>query len=278
MYPKISVITINYNNKDGLQKTIESVVGQTFLDFEYIVIDGGSTDGSRELIEKHADKIAYWVSEPDSGIYNAMNKGIKAAKGEFLLFLNSGDNLFEVQTLANCGPYLKDFDIIAGNLKFVVDENTDWIGNHKKTVSFGLFFADTIWHPSTFIAKNAFEKIGLYDENLKIVADWKWFMIGICKHRLSYSSMDEIVSVFYVDGLSSDEISKEIIQKERQDTLSQEFPMFYDDYKRLSALEKTNYKAQILAGHYNQLLKSRIIKTFKQMGFFKKFNNIYLEE
>ena len=92
--PTLSIITVNLNNCDGLQKTIDSVVGQTFTDYEWIVIDGGSMDGSRELIEQYADCLAYWCSEPDNGIYNAMNKGISRATGEWLLFLNSGDSLF----------------------------------------------------------------------------------------------------------------------------------------------------------------------------------------
>ena len=88
---KLSVITINYNNAEGLAKTMDSVFRQRFSDFEYIVIDGGSTDGSKDLIVNNQDKIAYWCSEKDSGIYNAMNKGIREASGEYLLFLNSGD-------------------------------------------------------------------------------------------------------------------------------------------------------------------------------------------
>ena len=92
---KISIITVNYNDREGLKKTIESVINQTWQDFEFIIIDGGSTDGSREVIEQYKDKIDYWISEPDKGIYNAMNKGIKAASGEFLLFLNSGDRLID---------------------------------------------------------------------------------------------------------------------------------------------------------------------------------------
>jgi glycosyltransferase involved in cell wall biosynthesis len=93
--PKLSIITINYNNLEGLQRTVESVVNQTWQEFEYIVIDGGSTDGSADFIESQSETIDYWVSEPDKGIYNAMNKGIAKASGEYLLFLNSGDHLFK---------------------------------------------------------------------------------------------------------------------------------------------------------------------------------------
>ena len=98
---KLSVITINYNNRDGLRKTIESVVNQTCRDFEYIIIDGGSTDGSVDVIKQYADRIDYWVSEPDKGIYHAMNKGIAVAHGEYLNFMNSGDCFYESTVVEN---------------------------------------------------------------------------------------------------------------------------------------------------------------------------------
>ena len=88
---KLSIITINYNNLAGLQRTIDSVVCQTWHDYEWIIIDGGSSDGSKELIEQYQEYITYWCSEPDKGIYNAMNKGIDHAHGDYLIFMNSGD-------------------------------------------------------------------------------------------------------------------------------------------------------------------------------------------
>ena len=97
--PKLSIITVNLNNKAGLQKTIESVFSQTFTDYEYLVIDGGSEDGSKELIKKYENKFVYWVSEKDKGIFNAMNKGILKASGEYLLFLNSGDYFYDSAVL-----------------------------------------------------------------------------------------------------------------------------------------------------------------------------------
>ena len=96
---KISIITINYNDKIGLSKTINSVLNQSWQKFEFIVIDGGSNDGGLEVIEQHKDKIDYWVSEPDKGVYNAMNKGIKVAKGEYLIFMNSGDTFYDDNVL-----------------------------------------------------------------------------------------------------------------------------------------------------------------------------------
>ena len=96
---KLSIITINLNNKEGLQKTIESIVNQTFRDYEFIIIDGGSNDGSIDVIELYKENITYWISEPDKGIYNAMNKGISIAKGEYYYFLNTGDRLISNDVL-----------------------------------------------------------------------------------------------------------------------------------------------------------------------------------
>lgn len=109
---KLSIITVKLNNRDGLKRTIDSVVSQTFTDYEWIVIDGGSTDGSRELIEQYQDHFAYWCSEPDKGIYNAMNKGIAHAKGEWLQFLNSGDVLYSNNTLASVFSSKYDADVL----------------------------------------------------------------------------------------------------------------------------------------------------------------------
>ena len=112
---KFSIITVNYNNKEGLRKTIESVIHQTFNDYEYIIIDGGSTDGSVDIIKEYNDKISYWISEKDKGIYNAMNKGIRVSTGDYLLFLNSGDHLSENNVLEKVFPYLDGTDFVYGN-------------------------------------------------------------------------------------------------------------------------------------------------------------------
>ena len=136
--PKISVITINYNNKEGLEKTIESVVNQSLQDFEYIVIDGNSTDGSQEILEKYTAKISHAVSEPDTGIYNAMNKGIKAATGEYILFLNSGDEFYATQSLEKAAEHLTGEDIIYGNLD-VHGESNSFIKEYNAPLSFHYF-------------------------------------------------------------------------------------------------------------------------------------------
>src|SRR5476651_1326552 len=115
---KLSIITINFNNAVGLKKTIESLIKQQYREFQFIIIDGGSVDSSVDIIKEYADVIDYWVSEPDTGIYQAMNKGIREANGKYLMFLNSGDYLFENTTLQKMAPILCGEDIVYGNLMF----------------------------------------------------------------------------------------------------------------------------------------------------------------
>ena len=192
---KLSIITINYNNLEGLKKTFESVFMQTYQDFEYIVIDGGSTDGSKEYIAENADKINYWVSEPDKGVYHAMNKGIVKASGEYLLFINSGDELFENSTIEKIISDLHTVDIIAGSLNFISDKN-NYIGYAQEQVSFLYMYHNTIWHPSTFIKKEAFETTDFYDEKMRICSDWKWFILATFKNKKSYKKIDTTIAKF----------------------------------------------------------------------------------
>lgn len=258
MSPKISIITINYNNREGLERTFDSVFSQNYTNFEYIVIDGASNDGSKELIDQFSDKITFWVSEPDKGIYNAMNKGIRVAKGAYLLFINSGDELYETNTLEKCAPFLHSVEIISGNLN-IIGENVNRIGQTHENVDFKTFFHDTLWHPSTFIKNLAFQKVGFYDENLKIVGDWKWFLTAICTYNLGYKKINETVAIFYLDGLSNNSTAPKIIKDERQKVLNESFPFLLSEYKMRTEAELK------LEGYES----SRIIKILKKLGFLK---------
>ena len=219
---KLSIITINYNNKDGLQKTIDSVISQIYKDFEWIIIDGGSTDGSKELIEQYADYITYWVSEPDKGIYNAMNKGIKIAEGEYLLFLNSGDWLVSAHTLNRVFDRFCRADIIYGNLLYDKKKVERASGFHNDYIACIDLIKGTLFHPSTFIKRELFEKYGYYDETLKIVADWKFFLYVIAIKGCSVKYINEDISCFDVNGISSTQIV--LRKKEREKVLLELFP------------------------------------------------------
>lgn len=258
--PKLSIITINYNNLEGLKRTVESVINQTWQEFEYIVIDGGSNDGSAEYIESQSNNINYWVSEPDKGVYNAMNKGIVKATGEYLLFLNSGDYLFDDTVLQENHQILIQKDLIYFNLNFI-DKTYSWIGKYPERLSFSHFVSDTLPHPATFIKKTIFDTVGLYDETLKIVSDWKFFVLALFKYNCSYLKVDSILTSYYLDGLSSSPENKELILAERQQILESNFSPFLDDIVELRDFKRT----------ISNLRKSKIIKILIKLGLLNKF-------
>jgi len=244
--PLLSIITISYNNVNGLEKTFQSIFNQTYQDFEYIVIDGGSKDGSKEVIEKHSNKISHWVSESDNGIYNAMNKGILSANGEYLLFINSGDELYNNTILEIAVEYLHTYDIVTGNLN-IISEKDNYIGKSVDKITFTKLFNGTIWHPCTFMRKDAFSRTQLYDEKLKIVADWKWFLLGIFKYNLSYRKIDLTISKFYLDGISNQKESHSLLMSERENVLKENFGNHYDDYTELTKLrEYSNFNNYVI--------------------------------
>ena len=229
MYKKISIITINYNNLEGLKRTVESVVNQTWQEFEYIVIDGGSTDDSATYIESQNAHFDYWVSEPDKGIYNAMNKGIAKANGEYLLFLNSGDHLYNENVLEESHSRLMGYDLIYFDMQ-IVNNKASVIYSYPSKIKFSFMYGGSLPHPATFIKATLFKKFGFYDENYKIVSDWKFFLLALFKYNCSYNKVGKTLSTFHLDGISS--ICD--YSKERENVLKQEFTGFIDDYKELS--------------------------------------------
>lgn len=263
----ISIITINFNNLAGLKKTIDSVIGQTWKEFEYIVIDGGSTDGSAAYIESQSKNIDYWVSEPDTGIYNAMNKGIKVAKGEYLLFLNSGDHFYENTVLEKNYRFIYDYDLIYFNIK-VISGKTEFIKNSPDYLVFSYFINDTLPHQATFIKAVLFEKAGYYDESLKIVSDWKFFVDSICKFNASYLKVENILATHYLDGISAIPENWPIILEERNQVLETCFNVFIDDGRHL--LEYRNKLAE-LGTLISNLRNSRKIGLLVKLGLINKF-------
>jgi len=231
---KLSIITINYNNRDGLLKTIESVMCQTFRDFEWIVIDGGSNDGSKELIEEYSEHFSYWVSEPDKGIYNAMNKGIMKAKGEYLLFLNSGDSLYKPQSLAKCFSNVINGDILYGDL-ILTDGHSMTSLHYPDTLSLKFFYEKTLCHNSTFI-KRVLLQNEYYNEDLKIVSDWEFFLKQAL-HNKSFNHINETIVIYDTNGISSSE--GDALEKERSAVLSQRLPyMLIQDYVRMDEMDE----------------------------------------
>ena len=208
---KLSIITINYNNKDGLQKTIDSVACQTWKDFEWIIIDGGSTDGSKELIEQNQQYFSYWCSEPDKGVYNAMNKGITKAKGEYLQFLNSGDSLHNSVILSQVFKTDFDADILYGDLNLVCQNGINRIV-YPDHLTFPFFLTRSIGHPSSFI-RTSLLKENNYSENYKMVSDWYKFMELYLESR-SFSHISLAIVDFDNTGISSTNHALEMKERE----------------------------------------------------------------
>ena len=257
---KISIITVNYNNLEGLQKTIESLSSQTWQEFEHIIIDGGSTDGSVAYIESKSERFAYWVSETDKGVYHAMNKGIAQASGEYLLFLNSGDHFYEKRVLEKNQRFVIDYDLIYFNM-YISGENKKFIKEYPDSLSFAYFLKDNLPHPSIFIKKDLFQTVGLFKEDLKIVADWKFFIDSVCRHNAAYLHVDDTLTTFYFDGISSLPENKNIIDNEKQEVLHSAYYAYMHDLENV-----LKYMTIV-----HNLRRSRIIKSLVRFGFLNKF-------
>lgn len=269
MVKKISIITINYNNLKGLKKTVESVINQTWQEFEYIVIDGGSTDGGVSYIESQSQNLDYWVSEPDTGIYNAMNKAIVKATGKYLLFLNSGDYFFDNKVLELNHKFLVEKDFVYFNVE-VIDKKTSRIVSYPQKLNFSFLYFGAICHQSTFIKRALFDKLGLYDENLKIASDWKFMVIALFIYRSSYKHIDKIISVFYLDGISANEMV--INSNERSQVLNEYFRAYISDYTEVLELkQKQKILEEILNTNrfkmLSQIEKSKIGKKIVSIFF-----------
>lgn len=209
---KLSIITINYNNVSGLRKTIESVKSQTFQDYEWIVIDGGSTDGSKELIEENKQYFSYWVSEPDKGIYDAMNKGTVLAKGEYCQFLNSGDYLIAPDTLAKIFSKPLQADVIYGNVWFIKYNKVIEKRTYPDQMTLSFLFRSPLGHQATFVKTKAAQKY-LYRTQYRISADRAFFLELYCNNH-SFCHISQPVVYFDSEGIGS--VSKTINDRREQ--------------------------------------------------------------
>jgi len=233
---KISIITINYNDRNGLQKTIESIVSQTFSDFEYVVIDGNSSDGSKEVIETYKSRINYAVSEPDSGIYNAMNKGLRAATGDYVFFLNAGDIFVDNATLQKASGFIDGtVDYYYGDVIFRDGENETLV-TYPDTLSFHFFTYNCICHQASFLRRRLFEDHFYYNENLKIVSDWEFLIYTIFLKHISYRHIPLTISYYDFSGISSRPESEPMKKAERDIVMQKYFPLFVEDYKIMEEL------------------------------------------
>lgn len=204
---KISIITVNFNNLKGIRRTIHSVLHQQYKSIEHIVIDGGSTDGSREYIESMNDFFSYWVSEKDRGIYDGMNKGISKATGDYVLFLNSGDYFDDNNALNKVMNKIEGKpDLIICRQKFIDNKGKKSISPilRRYQICMGFFLSSTFPHQATLISRSLFTISGLYDEQYKVSADWVFWVRSVMEYKCSYALSRIALSVMETGGVSND--------------------------------------------------------------------------
>ena len=231
----LSIITINYNNYLGLERTIKSVLFQTNMNYEFIIIDGGSTDGSVEVIKKYEEMISYWISEQDHGIYHAMNKGVIHAHGDYCVFMNSGDCFYDEHVLDNVFNDVNAEDVIVG--KVSIDNKDSIISPPPLQNELTLYhlYSGAIPHQGAFIKTELLRKYP-YDENLRISSDWKFFVQVLIMDNCSIRYLDKFVARYDLNGISAS--NPELMREEKESVLAGMFPpRVLADYKRMKQSE-----------------------------------------
>ncbi len=206
---KISIITVNRDNASGLRKTLASASNQDCKDFEHIVIDGGSRDGSVEVIREYSERIDYWVSEPDRGIYQAMNKGIRASGGEYCVFLNSGDWLYDETAISRLTRAVRTGkDIYYADLPSPDDSGR--FLRFPDHVGLAFFISGSLNHQNTAIKRSCLKKHGLYNEDNKIMSDWEFFLVASMDPTTTFERMARPIAYYIHDGMSADPRNEEL--------------------------------------------------------------------
>ncbi len=228
-----SIITVSLNTENGIKRTANSILKQKERDFDWIVIDGGSTDGTAEFV-KNIGISNYFVSEKDNGIYHAMNKGILASQGEYCLFLNAGDELYNPYTLLEVKENL-GADILVGRMQVISHDNQEKNRIQdfsKQDIRKKYLYSRTLPHPATFIKRSIFSIHGLYDEKFLIAGDHDFF-VRILMKGASMSFIQTCVSIFYMDGISTKMKSSKTLKREIDLIRRKNFLFYYRIWRKL---------------------------------------------
>lgn len=258
---KLSIITINYNNADGLLRTIESIMPHCSEDIEYIIIDGASTDSSIKHIQKYTEQISYLVSEPDKGVFDAMNKGLSKATGDYLLFMNSGDILNKDIDLKKTISHLAGGeDIIFHNIEIANCHNAKkQVNTCPDYIDFKFFAERSLPHQASFIKTEVLKTYGGYNDSMKLAADWAFFADAICLRQCSYKHINECFSTYYLDGISSDSANHALLWEEKEEHIKEHYPLYHSLYKEWRSKSQELYK----------LKTSVSVRLLKKIGFLK---------
>lgn len=225
---KISIVTVCLNAKDTIEETLLSIFNQTFGNIEVIIIDGTSKDGTLEIIDKYKDKITHFISEPDNGIYDAMNKGIKLTTGDFICFLNAGDIFFDNNIVEKVEKKLTqnpECRFLFGDAEYISDKASKITTYNNIKNEFSIIF-DNICHQSIFYHKNLFEKFGLYAQKFKIYADWDFNINCLVKNKVKAKYLPLTICKFKLGGTCSTLENEKICKKEKQLLVEKYYPKY----------------------------------------------------
>lgn len=260
----LSIITINYNNIVGLRKTIDSVLSQSYTDYEWIVIDGGSTDGAKELLEQNATHFAYWCSEPDKGIYNAMNKGIAKAQGEYTLFMNSGDVFSSNDTLQQIMSTMKGADIVYADAMLLGHNGKDELLQYPDELTLDYLTHGSLCHQAAYIRTSLLHESGGYDEKYRIASDWKQWVVWLYEGR-SFEHLPITACNFDCHGLCATQKSKIQSDYERwlifEEILPAHLVTSLRNYKALWMESEFGYLSDVKRYMQKNKLYKRIIRS-----------------
>ena len=254
-YPRFSVITVSFNNREGLQRTMQSVLSQDFTDFEYVVVDGGSTDGSVDVIKNYSEKLAYWVSEPDGGVYYAMNKAVAQARGTHCIFMNSGDEFYSSTVLSEVAEYGDSYDLGVGISSNVSGGEEQCKVHPPKELSLLFWENYSVIHQAAFMRTSMLRE-NLYDTHYRIVADWKYMFSEYLTRQYNYMPLSVIVCKFEGGGMSDDAVRR---NAERADALKELLPpMLLHNMELMKGLRllASDYELYTLSNH---ILESRTL-------------------
>ncbi len=229
--PKISIITVSYNAISTIERTILSIINQTYSNLEYIIIDGGSTDGTADIIRKYANKITFWISEPDKGIYDAMNKGVSKSTGMYCNFMNAGDCFYDNNVIKKVFSKNRTEDVLHGIT--ITDKGKVTKPIQPENLSLFFFFRTSLGHQATFIKADLLRKYP-YDTKYSIVADAKFFVETLIMNNCSYNTLSENICIYDTSGISSNEANT---KKELELIFHDLFPpLMVRDYKKMYEL------------------------------------------
>lgn len=258
--PLFSIITINYNDAVGLQSTMDSVFDQTLTDYEYIVIDGGSTDGSLEIIKSNCGNIHFWVSENDDGIYDAMNKGIAVAKGGYCMFLNSGDKFYDKAVLQKVSDSGMKEQIIYGDLIYSKSNMTIGVKKNPKKITIPFLLVSGIGHQAQFIQKALFEQHGSYSTTFQISSDYEFFVKLYFKFGLITKHLPFPIAVYDISGISGNPNFEDQLYLERKRIQREHFPVLIN----------------FIYSNFNLIWRSKLLKSPQLATPIKHVRNIIL--